>query len=273
MKPCRRWRRVQEACRGGARWNATAVHGMKLPVHRIPRALVASIVAVVALGAACSHEIGDDCRSSVDCDPNGTRSCDLSQHGGYCTVVGCDKTSCPSGSSCIRTFPETFLAQAANLTVRPESCDPTLAISDCPMNPTDPTDPTNSKCASFGLCVRTCDPAADPTTCPKGQLCSSLGYCAQCDPRQEDIPPDGGAPISNHCLADEVCLDTGLCAKMSFEQRQCAKSCSSNGDCRSGYDCRKTGTLGSMVLATNPNAMTAVCAPHIEPLMTPAPSP
>jgi hypothetical protein len=99
-----------------------------------------------------------------------------------------------------------------------------------------------------------------------------MGYCTQCDPAREDIASAAG-PARNDCrLADEICLDTGLCAKQSYEQRACAKSCSSNGDCRSGYDCRKTGLLGSMVLATDPNAKTAFCAPHVVPApASPAP--
>jgi len=238
---------------------------MKLPVTRLPRAArwtLASLLVAIALGGACSHEIGDSCKSSVDCDPNGTRSCDLSQPGGYCTVVGCDTTACPSGSTCIRTFPERFLAIAANITVMGQSCEGTPAMSECP---------GGSVCASFGYCVQACDPTATPTTCPSGQLCSSMGYCAQCDPALEDIPTAAG-PTQNNCLAaDEICLDTGLCAKQSFEQRECAKSCSSNGDCRSGYDCRKAGTLGSMVLATNPNAKTSFCAPHVAQVVTSSP--
>jgi hypothetical protein len=236
---------------------------MKRPVHRLPRVArwtLAWLVATVALGGGCSHEIGDDCRSSVDCDPNGTRSCDLSQPGGYCTVVGCDAVAapCPSGATCIRTFPETFLALAANITDG-QTCDPTASMTECA-----------DMCASFGFCVTKCDPTVTPTTCPSGQLCSSMGYCAQCDPALEDIPQATG-PTQNNCLADEICLDTGLCAKQSFEQRLCAKSCSSNGDCRAGYDCRKTGTLGSMVLATNPDAKTSFCAPHVVKPAPPAP--
>jgi hypothetical protein len=239
---------------------------MKRAVHRLPRVArwtLAWLVAAVALGGACSHEVGDSCKSSVDCDPNGTRSCDLSQPGGYCTVVGCDAVAapCPSGSTCIRTFPETFLALAANITVDGQTCDPAPSMSECA-----PED----MCASFGYCVRKCDPTVTPTTCPSGQLCSSMGYCAQCDPALEDVPSATGK-TQNNCLADEICLDTGLCAKQSYEQRLCAKSCSSNGDCRSGYDCRKTGTLGSMVLATDPNAMTSVCAPHVPKVVPPAP--
>ena len=60
-------------------------------------------------GGACSHDIGDGCQTSVDCDPSGTRSCDLSQPGGYCTINGCDETTCPSGATCVRYFPEALL--------------------------------------------------------------------------------------------------------------------------------------------------------------------
>jgi hypothetical protein len=228
---------------------------MKLPVTGLPRAArwtLASLLVAVALGGACSHEIGDSCKSSVDCDPNGTRSCDLSQHGGYCTVAGCDTTSCPSGSTCIRTFPEGFLAIAANITAPDQACE---TNADCKT--------MRTVCASFGYCVQHCDPN---TPCPSGQLCSSMGYCAQCDPALEDVPTAAGT--QDNCLADATCLDTGLCAKQSYEQRECAKSCSSNGDCRSGYDCRKTGALGSMVLATNPEAKTSFCAPHVDPAVS-----
>lgn len=207
---------------------------MNLPVNRTRRVPPSALVAVLAvsalLGVACSHEIGDDCKTSVDCDPSGTRSCDLSQPSGYCTIAGCDGTSCPSGSTCIRTFPVSFLAAAANAPAQPMRCDP----------------------------------KAPANTCPAGQICASSGTCAQCDPACEDVTCPEIAH-QNQCLADEVCLAVGLCAKQTFEQRYCAKACSSNADCRSGYDCRKAGDSGSMVLATNPLATTSFCAPHVAP--------
>ncbi len=194
----RRRRSLQEACREDGRWNAAPVHGMKLPVNRISSALAALVLAAVVFASGCGHDIGDDCKSSVDCDPSGTRSCDLSQPGGYCTVVGCDETSCPSGSTCIRTFPEQYL-------------------------------------------TKPCDPACEDLDCAAPKM------------------------RTNDCLADEICLDAGMCVKQSSEQRECAKSCSSNGDCRGGYECRKAGTEGSMVLATNPLATTSFCAPSVAP--------
>ena len=221
---------LQEACRQAGRWNAGTVHGMKRPVNRTLCALL--WLALTAGG--CGHDIGDSCKTSVDCDPNGTRSCDLSQPGGYCTLAGCDETSCPSGATCIRLFPEKFLSASATTTS-----------------------------TAFGM---PCGPSHADAACDPLTICAtsgtSSGLCTECDPAHEDVPSDAGV-TQNRCLSDEICLDSGLCAKQSSEQRECAKACSSNNDCRSGYDCRKAGEMGSMVLATNPLATTSFCAPHV----------
>ena len=55
--------------------------------------------------AACASEIGDECSTNVDCETDGTRDCDLSQPGGYCTINGCDEKFCPGEAVCIRIFP------------------------------------------------------------------------------------------------------------------------------------------------------------------------
>jgi hypothetical protein len=175
-------------------------------------------LALLALGAAaCSHDIGDGCQTSVDCDPSGTRSCDLSQPGGYCTIINCDETTCPSGATCVRYFP----VKQLELTTNPPAvmCDPNCEDLDC---------------------------------APDGGA------------------PDGGTGRQDKCTPDEVCLSGDdpmghICAKRSYEQRECAKVCSSNADCRSGYDCRDTGELGSMPLSSNPAATTKFCAPHVAP--------
>jgi hypothetical protein len=182
---------------------------MNTPVNRTLRAFVWLALVV----AGCGHDVGDDCKTSIDCDPNGTRSCDLSQPGGYCTIAGCDETSCPSGSTCVRTFPP-----SAYLT---RTCDP--------------------KCED--LCAATNSPDASA-----------------------DSPDASTAPSKkreNKCFADEICLDIGYCVKQSYEQRECARVCASNSDCRGGYECRKTGDKGSMALAKNPLATTSFCAPYV----------
>jgi len=73
----------------------------------VPRSLPAfSLLAFAALlTTACGSEIGDSCSTNVDCAQDGTRDCDLSQPGGYCTVNGCDEKSCPEEAVCIRIFP------------------------------------------------------------------------------------------------------------------------------------------------------------------------
>lgn len=91
---------------------------------------------VVALGA-CGKEIGDSCSFSTDCDPNGARICvDPTVHGGYCTIQGCDYSTCPDEAVCIRFFTGDF----ANKT-----CDP-IAEN----NPVTP--PQDRKCTPDELC-------------------------------------------------------------------------------------------------------------------------
>src|SRR5262245_58986339 len=76
--------------------------------------LVLVLAVVAAAGAGCRREIGDDCSTAADCNPNGSRSCDTSQPGGYCTIQGCDETSCPEEAVCMRYFPAQFLTEPCN---------------------------------------------------------------------------------------------------------------------------------------------------------------
>jgi hypothetical protein len=58
------------------------------------------LVFLVLLGAnACSSRIGDPCESNSSCGLG--RICDMSQPGGYCTQVACDRSDCPSESVCV----------------------------------------------------------------------------------------------------------------------------------------------------------------------------
>lgn len=146
------------------------------------------LLATAVASAGCGNKIGDDCRSSIDCSIDGDRSCDISQPGGYCTVVGCDTRSCPSDASCVRFFPSKFL-------------------------------------------TRPCDPATE----------------------------DSG---SNACNADEVCLESGLCAPRATERRYCVAKCGGNSDCRDGYECRFVGEHGSSPLEPKDLGRTRFCAPR-----------
>ncbi|MCA9614334.1 MAG: hypothetical protein H6724_01365 [Sandaracinus sp.] len=62
--------------------------------------LLPAVFAFVVL-AGCAPEIGDKCKSSVDCSVNGDRVCDETLPNGYCTVLNCDPDSCPNGARCV----------------------------------------------------------------------------------------------------------------------------------------------------------------------------
>jgi hypothetical protein len=63
--------------------------------------MVRAVLVLLPLAAGCAAEIGDECTTSVDCSPDGDRVCDLSQHGGYCTVEDCTPDSCPDEALCV----------------------------------------------------------------------------------------------------------------------------------------------------------------------------
>ena len=85
--------------------------------------LILTVTVAAAAGAGCSRKIGDECTTAADCDPSGTRACDSSQPGGYCTIQGCDETSCPDEAACIRYFPAQFLTKACDPLAVPTGCD------------------------------------------------------------------------------------------------------------------------------------------------------
>jgi hypothetical protein len=118
-------------------------------------------VLVVLAAVGCGKEIGDSCIVNTDCDPNGTRMCDMPDSGekdGYCTIMGCDYNTCPSEAVCVRFFSGEF---------------------------------ENESCAS-----------------------------------------------NDDCTFDQLCALDGHCVPRSSEIRYCMRKCSSNGDCRDGYECR-----------------------------------
>jgi hypothetical protein len=123
----------------------------------------ALLLALVA--SACGKEIGDECIVSSDCSPQGTRQCDTSSKGGYCTVQGCDFDTCPEEATCIRFF-------TGHFTNKP--CDPLTE------NQPGGTDDCNldELCSLVGACVprssevrfcmRTCESQDD---CRDGYEC------------------------------------------------------------------------------------------------------
>jgi hypothetical protein len=116
---------------------------------------------VLALGlaplAGCGRKIGDECRDLLDCNnEDNIRSCDLSQPGGYCTIDGCDETSCPGEAVCVRFFPAAqFLTKG---------CDPD-AVSACDPQELCVRFPEGGRCASRATekrnCMLKCDDDGD----------------------------------------------------------------------------------------------------------------
>jgi hypothetical protein len=131
-------------------------------------AIVRTVVFIVAaaLAIGCGKEIGDPCIVSSDCSPNGDRQCDVASKEGYCTIQGCDYSTCPEEAACIRFFTGNFTNRA-------------------------------------------------------------------CNSELEDAP--GGEDL---CSLDELCSLEGHCVPRSAEVRYCMRTCDSNADCRSGYECR-----------------------------------
>lgn len=76
------------------------------PRATVPRFAILAIACFATFAnVACSPQIGDDCTSSIKCDLNNTRICDLSLPEGYCTISNCEASSCPQDEAvCIQFF-------------------------------------------------------------------------------------------------------------------------------------------------------------------------
>jgi len=62
--------------------------------------------ALLAFGlVACAPEVGDECKTALDCSSQGSRLCDRTQPGGYCTIRGCEPGTCPEEAVCVKFRP------------------------------------------------------------------------------------------------------------------------------------------------------------------------
>jgi hypothetical protein len=125
-----------------------------------------SIVVLVLAAAGCGQQIGDSCIVSSDCSLDGTRTCDVSQDQGYCTIQGCDYSTCPEEAACIRFFMGGF-------TNKP--CDPAtegISTDACTL---DELCSLEGQCvprsAEVRFCMKKCDKATD---CRDGYECRDL---------------------------------------------------------------------------------------------------
>jgi len=120
-----------------------------------------------------------------------------------------------------------------------------------------------------GYC--TIEGCSDSSTCPDNAWCIRILTADRTRPCVFGARfPDNQCDIDQRCLCDDsvkgVCIDNAAhCAPESSERRYCQKSCNQNGDCRDGYECRSTGTLGAEVTPSLYDLMTpaavSFCAP------------
>jgi len=150
-------------------------HHSSLSSSASRRAGLLALVVAAVLGGGCGHKIGDSCSNSADCDPSGgTRTCDLSQPGGYCIIDGCDARSCPDESVCGRFFPD---QQFLDVKV----CDPSNPAAACMADEVclpDANLPAGASCVRSSLekraCVQSCGSDGD---CRGGYICRPFGIC------------------------------------------------------------------------------------------------
>jgi hypothetical protein len=70
------------------------------------RMRVVGLLGVLWSLAACQPGIGDSCSTALRCSTAGTRICDQTQKGGYCTLAGCDIGTCPDEAVCVKFWPK-----------------------------------------------------------------------------------------------------------------------------------------------------------------------
>ncbi len=122
------------------------------------------VLVLAAIG--CGKQIGDACIVASDCAIDGTRVCDSTQREGYCTIAGCDYSTCPGEAACVRFFDGSF----SNL-----PCDPTtenITTDDCSE---DELCTLEGQCvprsAESRFCMKKCDQTSD---CRDGYECRDL---------------------------------------------------------------------------------------------------
>jgi hypothetical protein len=188
-----------------------------------------SVVLFALLAVACGKSIGDPCTTNVDCATDGTRDCDLSQPGGYCTVLGCDEKSCPSESVCIRIFPY----EVASLSGA-QACLPCL-------QETQATDCPSKVCNTQGFCAPT--GADDPNVgCTSDQICLPDGFCVPRNTERRYCEKTCGS--DGDCRGGYKCLESGIEGRLAT-----------------------SNAYGSIALVANQNQSTVIkfCAPNPNP--------
>jgi hypothetical protein len=124
-------------------------------------------------------------------------------------------------------------------------------------------------CPPEAICVRFLTPVFDePCTLPTDhQVPLSQGDCPHEDDRCVCDHSLNGIcqPATGDPTPSPSPMPNGHCAPESTERRWCQLHCNSNGDCRTNYECRQTGTLGAEPVPTLTNltgGFSSFCAPN-----------
>jgi hypothetical protein len=156
---------------------------------------------LLVAGAACGHKIGDSCSVSSDCSSDGTRVCDVFSPGGSCTIQGCDFSTCPEDSVCVRFFPSVFGGKSCT--------GATECSSDevCTVGNYDPNVPMGMQCAPRSLeqrfCMATCDGDGD---CREQYECRDERKKRTHGGEPVPNPETGEANETKFCAARRPCI-------------------------------------------------------------------
>ena len=117
---------------------------------------------------------------------------------------------------------------------------------------------TQGSCPREATCVQVygteflgtaCDPELEDRPQPYSDALADR--FAACNASPANLSYEAGQPVAcNDCSNSEVCLPEGLCADLLSARISCRKRCRGDGNCRTGYECRPTGSNGVYPVAT-----------------------
>ena len=166
---------------------------VRLPSHEWFQALgdarrrtpaLARLATAIGLGigmTACAPQIGDSCKTPLDCDAGGRRACDVTQPGGYCLVANCERGSCPEEAVCVRFRPE------------PARLASTVCMATCSDDGYCRADEDYRCVSADSLNARACLTGGERLSEIEGAPASGTRFCAWLPPQESGLGGTGGA--------------------------------------------------------------------------------
>jgi hypothetical protein len=127
---------------------------------------------------------------------------------------------------------------------------------------------TSADCSTDG--DRICDYSSPGGYCTVESCdygtCPDDAVCVRFFPGIDLSAPSCTPATGEGCSLSEVCTLAGVCAPRSIERRYCMATCSGDGDCRGGYECRDQARMllhGGEPVPSSSGAMPgdSFCAP------------